>query len=308
MTGTTVIADRIVSRVVNDAASAVPGVQTLTSSWAEIGTKSYPRCDVRQDSVANEVHVDSFIAVSWPSPVTAVAERVQANIVSWVKSMTGMDATRVNVVVEQTIAGHARVSSAELSAMDTEPQLTPVETAPSREITSPVTSSTLNVVSPQTKASERVVMPEYPSEVTVKSPQVAESPEPWSPSVPDEKPVSTPELPRERAVWSPEVPPALSLARVSVPRPQQLKRVYAPRDIAARFVRAPRPIQPYRPSVPAEAPLLNVAIRPYRGHIDPASVQVPRAQRLVPVTVPPEKPLAHIVIRRFDPTREESND
>lgn len=74
------ISDRAVSRIVAAAAASVPGTVELGRSLDRPAGRSYPRYDVLVDNAARTCSIEAFIAVVWPSPVTAVAEAVRATV------------------------------------------------------------------------------------------------------------------------------------------------------------------------------------------------------------------------------------
>lgn len=128
MRGRNEYSDKVLSRIINDAAASVPGVQVISSSWTDIGTKSYPRCEFTPSLEGGQIAVHSYLAVSWPSPVAEVAEAARRAIRTWLHDMAGLMATEVSVTVEQTVAGESRVTSDDAAHADFAPELTPIET------------------------------------------------------------------------------------------------------------------------------------------------------------------------------------
>ena len=120
------ISERAVSRIVAGAAASVPGTTGLTRSLAG---RTYPRYDVIVDDAAGTCSVEAFIAVVWPSPVTAVAESVRRTITDWVTDMTGLTVTHVNVVVGPVVPD-VPVTATAVAAHPPRPRLRPVATPP----------------------------------------------------------------------------------------------------------------------------------------------------------------------------------
>ena len=123
------ITERAVSRIVAAAAASVPGTTELLRSLERPATRTYPRYDVLIDHAARTCSIEAFIAVVWPSPVTAVAEAVRATVTEWVQDFTGLTVTRVNVVVGPVVRGRP-VTAELLDAHPTHPRLRPVTVRP----------------------------------------------------------------------------------------------------------------------------------------------------------------------------------
>lgn len=129
------ISDRAVSRIVAAAAASVPGTVGLGRSLDRPTGRTYPRYDVIVDDLAGTCSVEAYIAVTWPSPITDVAEAVRDSIIAWIDDATGLKATHVNVVVGPIVPGQRVPKSAA-----TRPQLRTVKVPPLR-ITHPVIKS-----------------------------------------------------------------------------------------------------------------------------------------------------------------------
>lgn len=123
------ITDRAVARIVAAAAASVPGVMELGRSLERPTGRTWPRYDVIVDDAAGTCSIEAFIAVVWPSPVTAVAEAVRTTIADWVRDCTGLTVTRVNVVVGPVVRGRA-VTAELVDAHPTHPRLSPVTVRP----------------------------------------------------------------------------------------------------------------------------------------------------------------------------------
>lgn len=139
-TGRVRIAERALGRIVAAAAASVPGTTALGRSLGRIAGRTYPRYDVLIDDAAGTASVEAFIAVTWPSPVTGVAEAVRATVIDWVRGLTGLTVTHVNVVVGPVVAGEhsRRVTQAQIDARPRLPQLSPTE-APALRVQHPRT-------------------------------------------------------------------------------------------------------------------------------------------------------------------------
>lgn len=119
------ISDRAVSRIVAAAVASVPGTTELGRSLERLAGRTYPRYDVAVDDAAGTCSVEAFIAVVWPSPVTAVAVTVRRVIAVWVHDMTGLTVTHVNVVVGPVVPG-LPVTDGAVAAHPARPTLRPV--------------------------------------------------------------------------------------------------------------------------------------------------------------------------------------
>ncbi|MDR7328499.1 Asp23/Gls24 family envelope stress response protein [Corynebacterium guangdongense] len=230
MTGRTRFSDKALTKVVNAAASSVPGVVTVTSSWADIGTRSYPRCEVRSDQLAGVVQVSSFIAVAWPSPATDVAARVQRSISSWVTALTGLRCTQVNVTVEQAVDAGRRVHATEVARAPDSPALRPVQVRRAGPVVSPVTARPLRVRVPETRP-PRPLTP-------VPAPRPAPLREVARPPTPRLRPVRTPLAAPLRPVQLPPVAPLRPVTIPDVPAPPIVLR--RPRPLTPVYVRGVR--------------------------------------------------------------------
>lgn len=86
------------------------------------------------DDTAGTVGIEMFIAVTWPSPVTAVAETVRGTVAETVRELTGLRVTRVNVVVGPVVTGEhiRRVTRGQLEDLPRRPRPRPVAAPPVR--------------------------------------------------------------------------------------------------------------------------------------------------------------------------------
>ena len=153
------ISDRAMNRIVSAAAASVPGTTELNRSRERIAGRTYPRYDVIVDDAAGTCSVEAFIAVTWPSPVTSVAEAVRATITDWIHDYTGLTVTRVNVIVGPVVAGDRtrRITPDLVAANPTHPQLRAIATRPLR-VTHPSLSASRHL-QPVTVASPTPLRP-----------------------------------------------------------------------------------------------------------------------------------------------------
>ncbi|AKA95942.1 hypothetical protein [Corynebacterium ulcerans] len=89
------ITDRALTKLAKAAVNSVSGTVRVPRRAG----RSLPRIDVRRDDPHSPPTVEAFIAVSWPSPVTAVAENVATAIAEWFSVYAGIQDAPVNVVV-----------------------------------------------------------------------------------------------------------------------------------------------------------------------------------------------------------------
>lgn len=164
------ITERAVSRIVAAAAQSVPGTTQVGKTLDRIAARSFPRYDVLVDAERGVVSIEAFIAVTWPAPVTRVAEEVRATITDWVTGMTGLRVTHCNILVGTVVKGEHRVTPELIDAAPDLPALRPVtvrepqvstpqeaEDGPSRIALRPVTVASENKTPP-----EVIVAPEQP--------------------------------------------------------------------------------------------------------------------------------------------------
>lgn len=245
--GTVVLSERAVAKIVAAAAASVPGTTSLSRGLERIAGRSYPRYDVMIDDHAGSTTIEAFIAVSWPAPVTAVAEQVRSTIARWVTTMTGLRVEQVNVVVGPVVAGSQRVSREALAAAPTAPQVTPVNVTPST-VRSPAPRAqgptgaeglrrTSDDLTPITVAKPAPAVPvrtgEEPADVPISTkPGPAEVPI----HVPDPQPL--------RSIPEPQEPPSVA---IRTPRETPLARVTTPKQ----WRLAPVTVRPLHPASPS---------------------------------------------------------
>lgn len=115
MTGRTHISERAVNRLATYRAGTVPGVVSTSGGIVKLGG-AYPRCDAILDRTAGRARLDVALAVTWPSPVSAVAAQVRDTVRRCVEDATGLTASTVNVSVDHVIHSAHRVGAAEVAA------------------------------------------------------------------------------------------------------------------------------------------------------------------------------------------------
>ncbi|AKK10334.1 Asp23/Gls24 family envelope stress response protein [Corynebacterium uterequi] len=294
MSGRNDFSDRVFTTVINNAAAAVPGVETITSTWTDIGTRSYPRCDFRVEPEGQTVQVDSYLAVSWPAPVTDVAAQAQRTIQRWLEEMLGYTATQINVTVEQTVPSSRRVSLDDVRTHPHDPELgtiavtplvaevLPATITPTVEVYSPVTTNTVDVYSPETADGIEVYSPETADGIEVYSPETADGIEVYSPETADGIEVYSPETADGVEVYSPETADGIEVYSPETAEPAALVGIVAPEDVTTTSP-VVSPTQVWSPAEVPERPLT-----PVRDPKAPAPVRVdvPRQHPLVPIREP----------------------
>lgn len=232
--GSNILTERAVTRIVAAAAASVPGTATVE----RIAGRSHPRFDVMIDDRSRSASIEAHIAVTWPSPVTAVAEAVRSTVTRRVREMTGLRVEHVNVVVGPVEADGRRVTREEIDAARL-PEPRPVR---ARELAvrqpairpavvdghlaSRLTGGELDEVTarelprpasvdlPPAPREEPISVAEGPAEVPVR---VAE-PAPLTPVTVGEGPAEVPiRVPRERPLREVQLPPGPRLAPVRIP-------------------------------------------------------------------------------------------
>ncbi|MCK7637503.1 Asp23/Gls24 family envelope stress response protein [Corynebacterium pygosceleis] len=282
------ISEKTVTKIVRQAAASVPGTTDQVSGGIDVLGRGYPRFDVELDSNGDAVSIDAYIAVTWPSPVTRVAETVRTTIFDWVRDMTDIPVVRVNVTVGPIVQGTERVTDTQLRDFDTTPRLRPVvvtaRNAALDEITCVSRNSELTEFS-VTPGSEnlRPVTVTGPDNANLRSIEtVGSTGEDLSPVV-----VTEPADLREvtvtgeaaARVFSPEVSPAAPLGTVTVAES---------RPLSAFTVADPQPLSGI--TVPEPAPLKPISAR----ELPTVEVAVPAAAEPTSVTAPSPAPLRKV--------------
>ncbi|MBI8999504.1 Asp23/Gls24 family envelope stress response protein [Corynebacterium sp. CCM 9185] len=252
------ISEKTVTKIVRQAAASVPGTTGQAGGLDVLG-RNYPRFDVELDRNADAVAIDAYIAVSWPSPVTRVAETVRTTIFDWVRDMTNIPVVRVNVTVGPIVPGADRVTEAELSAFDTTPRL--------RSVVVTATNAALNEITCSSRGSEL-----KPVSVTSGSDTLR----PVTVSGPDNAAL------REISTGVPE-----DLRPITVSEPGELHTVSVTGKAAA---------QVFSPQVSASAPLQEISVADPRPLAD---ITVSESQPLADITVPDPAPLKPVTAREL---------
>ena len=286
------ISEKTVTKIVRQAAASVPGTTDQAGGLDVLG-RNYPRFDVELDSNSDAVAIDAYIAVSWPSPVTRVAETVRTTIFDWVRDMTDIPVVRVNVTVGPIIPGSDRVTEAELNAFDTTPRLRSVvvtaTNAALREIVCSARNSGLAPVSVRSGSeSLKPVTVSGPDNATLRDISTGTPGELLPITVSGSEELRAVSVTGEAAatVYSPEVAPDTPLREIRVPEQEPLGDI----DVAVS-----RPLAPV--TVPEPAPLKPIAAR----ELPTVTVSVPAAPNPRSVTAPRPRPVR--TVESPEPTR-----
>ncbi|MBV7292744.1 Asp23/Gls24 family envelope stress response protein [Corynebacterium sp. TAE3-ERU16] len=286
------ISEKTVTKIVRRAAASVPGTTDQAGGLDVLG-RNYPRFDVELDSNSDAVAIDAYIAVSWPSPVTRVAETVRTTIFDWVRDMTDIPVVRVNVTVGPIVPGADRVTEAELSAFDTTPTLRPVVVTATNAALDEIICSARN--SDLTPVSVRSVS-ERLRPVAISGPDNAALRGISTGAPGDLRPITVTASGELRdvsvtgdaaaLVHSPEVSPEAPLGDITVADP---------RPLADITVADPLPLAAI--TVPEPAPLKSIAAR----ELPTVTVSVPEAPSPRSVSTPRPRPLQKV--ESPEPTR-----
>lgn len=308
------VSERTIERVAEVAAAAVPGTRTIDAKLAGLAGRSFPRIEVRIDRNSGTAAVDADIATSYPAPVAAITDAVRATIIAHIRTLAGLDVSRVNVTVAnvESLGAGTRVSWEEVASHDAFVIPEDIEVHPS-EVTHPVTKERQEldpvvarslvddmrgVVTP---APPSVYSPEQPAPVTVSSVNTPEPVEPFSPHTPAPQALAevrayptearVPFPPEPVNPWAPEsrdfiprqpeLPPLQSLAPVSVERAARPRKVEAPWRKPLREITVDR------------KPLKPVTVNRF---VPPASVDAPAPQPMIRPVAPAPMPLKQIKI------------
>ncbi|AKK02262.1 Asp23/Gls24 family envelope stress response protein [Corynebacterium epidermidicanis] len=132
------ISERAITRIVAAAVASVPGTISHSAGIDRLTGRKFPRYDVQLDELQGTVSIETFIAVTWPSPVVKVAEAVRDAVRMHVETFTGLTVSQVNVVVGPVVHTGLRVTADQLA-------LSPPPTASIRVRSTPVTSVSMPV-------------------------------------------------------------------------------------------------------------------------------------------------------------------
>lgn len=319
------VSERTIERVAEVAAAAVPGCRTIDAKLAGLAGRSFPRINARLDQATGTVAVDTEIATSYPAPVAAITDAVRATIIAHIRTLVGLDVSRVKVTVAnvETLPDTGRVTWDQVAEHEAFVIPTPIEVSPTH-VEHPVTKP-LEQLAP-IKAHSLV---EDMRDVVVPAPIEVEHPE--QPAPVRAASVETPEPVR---TFSPQVPEPQRLAAIHtsptearVPFPPEPVRPWAPRvnGVIPRHPQLP-PLQPLKPvdvkrfaqprdvHMPSRAPLRQITVN--RPPLKPIVVErvarspiasAPAPQPVIVPTAPAPKPLKQItiepVVKYYDRSR-----
>ena len=310
------ISERAVERVAEVAASSVPGTLAVDAKLAGLAGRSFPRIDVHLDRQSGVAAIEAEIATAYPAPIAAITDAVRATVISHVRTLTGLDVSRVNV----------SVASVEAQGLDGRVTWDEVASHSAFAIPTPIRVHQLSVESPRTK--QRAPLTEIharsleddmwefnaprPAAVqSVKTPRPAKvRTEGFAPDALRLAPVDTPAPAKP---WTPDTPEPRVPAPFTV-TPTQLRRVRVPEPAAVRRADVPlrRPLTKVTASAPAQLtpvrtapkrPLTKIKVNatPLREVAPPAPAPLarPRAPRPAPL-----KQISIIpVVNDYDRTR-----
>ena len=273
------VSERTIERVAEVAAAAVPGCRSIDAKLAGLAGRSFPRINARLDQATGTVAVDTEIATSYPAPVAAITDAVRATIIAHIRTLVGLDVSRVKVAVAnvETLPDAGRVTWDQVAEHEAFVIPTPIEVSPTR-VEHPTTKP-LQQLEP-VKARSLV---DDMRDVVVPAPIEVERPE--QPEPVRVASIATPEPVR---TFSPQVPEPQRLAAIRtfqtearVPFPPEPVRAWAPQA---------RGVIPRHPQLPPLQPLKPVDINRFA---QPRDTPMPNRAPLKPITVdrPPLKPI-----------------
>ena len=273
------VSERTIERVAEVAAAAVPGCRTIDAKLAGLAGRSFPRIHARLDQATGTVAVDTEIAPSSPAPVAAITDAVRATIIAHIRTLVGLDVSRVKVTVAnvETLPDTGRVTWDQVAEHEAFVIPTPIEVSPTR------------VEHPVTKPLEQLMPIEARSLVEDMRDVVVPAPiEVEHPDQPEPVRTFTPETPEPVRTFSPEVP-----------EPQRLVAIHTS-PTEARVPFPPEPVQPWSPQAnelvarhPQLPPLQALKPVDVQRFAQPREVPLPRRAPLKEITVnrPPLKPI-----------------
>ena len=223
--------------------------------------------------------VDTEIATSYPAPVAAITDAVRATIIAHIRTLVGLDVSRVKVTVAnvETLPDTGRVTWDQVAEHEAFVIPTPIEVSPTR-VEHPVTKP-LQQLAPVKARS----LTDDLRDVVVPAPIEVEHPE-----TPEPVRAASVETPEPVGTFSPQVPEPQRLAAIRtfqtearVPFPPEPVRAWAPQA---------RGVIPRHPQLPPLQPLKPVDINRFA---QPRDVPMPNRAPLKPITVdrPPLKPI-----------------
>lgn len=306
------ISEKAVEHVAERAILTVPGVRQLDAQLAGLAGRKYPRVDVHLDRASAIAAVEAEIATTYPSPVAAITDAVRATIISHVRTLCGLDVSRVQIHVanvEADTTGH-RVTWDDVASHNAGVEPVGIRVSPS-EVHSPVTKERIALAPVEVDSSvdhmREVTLPAPPTVQSVDVPAAPEVqtsgfvgpaaklvdvvvPPPVQPRVP-----STPEA-HELAPVERFVPTAVSVTAPD-PRPVQHPQPPQRRQLAPVHAFVPR-VDPV--SLPPRRPLKEVLVNRARA----IPVSAPAAPHMRPVSAPVPHPVVHPVAPRPQPLKQ----
>ena len=269
--------------------------------------------------------MDTEIATSYPAPVAAITDAVRATIIAHIRTLVGLDVSRVKVTVAnvETLPDTGRVTWDQVAEHEAFVIPTPIEVSPTR------------VEHPVTKPLEQLMPIEARSLVEDMRDVVVPAPiEVEHPDQPEPVRTFTPETPEPVRTFSPEVPEPQRLVAIHtsptearVPFPPEPVQPWSPQanELVARHPQLPplqalKPVdvqrfaQPREVPLPRRAPLKEITVN--RSPLKPIVVEpvarapissAPGPQPVVVPTAPAPKPLKQItiepVVKYYDRSR-----
>lgn len=268
------ISERTIERVAEVAASTVPGCRTLDAKLAGLAGKSFPRVNVRLDQTSGTAAIDAEIATLYPAPVAAITDAVRATIIAHVRTLTGLDVSRVNIDVANVESLGTRVTWDEVAEHEAFVIPTPIQVSPTH-VVQPVTE--------ERRELDPVVARSLVDDmrnVVVPAPPAVEHPETPAPVTPESVDVPAPVEP-----VAPDVPAPARLVPVTT-HPTEARVPFPPEPVRPWMPQTREP-QPRHPRVPAPKPLDRISIQ--------------RFARPIGVSAPSIKPLEQITVRSDQP-------
>ena len=273
------VSERTIERVAEVAAAAVPGCRTIDAKLAGLAGRSFPRIHARLDQATGTVAVDTEIATSYPAPVAAITDAVRATIIAHIRTLVGLDVSRVKVTVAnvETLPDTGRVTWDQVAEHEAFVIPTPIEVSPTR-VEHPVTKPLEQLMPIEARS-----LVEDMRDVGVPAPIEVEHPD-----QPEPVRTFTPETPEPVRTFSPEVP-----------EPQRLVAIHTS-PTEARVPFPPEPVQPWSPQAnelvarhPQLPPLQALKPVDVQRFAQPREVPLPRRAPLKEITVnrPPLKPI-----------------
>lgn len=109
---------KVIERIAEAAILAVPGSCTLDAKLAGLAGRALPRVVAHLDADARTATIEADIAVTYPSPVAAVADAARAAVITHVRALTGFTVRRVTIKVAnaKAVSSASRVSAEAVAA------------------------------------------------------------------------------------------------------------------------------------------------------------------------------------------------